>query len=55
MAYFKFGRIEVTFKDFHRQRQVTDILKIDVRKVVVSGRMSCNNGKDWQYIVGYIK
>ena len=49
----KFGQKEVTTEDFYGQRQVTDIFMIDVNKVVVSGRVSCNNGKDYRYIVGY--
>ena len=50
---FKFGQKEVTAKDFYRQRQITDIFTIDVNRVVVSDKMSCNNGKDCRYIVGY--
>ena len=49
----KFGHKEVTTKDFYRQRQITDILTIDVNRVVVSDKVSCNNGKDCRYIVGY--
>ena len=40
-------------KDFHRQRQITDIFTINVNKVVFSDKVPCNNGKDWRYIVGY--
>ena len=50
---FKFGQIVVASKDFHKQRQITDIFAIDVDKVVLSDKMPCNNGKDWRYIVGY--
>ena len=50
---FKIGQKEVTAKDFYRQRQITDIFTIDVNKVVVSDKVSCHNGKDWHYIVGY--
>ena len=49
----KFGQKEVTTKDFYRQRKITDILTIDVNRVVVSDKVSCNNGKDCRYIVGY--
>ena len=49
----KFGQKEVTTKDFFGQRQITDIFTIDVNKVVVSDKVSCNNGKDCRYIVGY--
>ena len=49
----KFGQKEVTTKDFYGQRQITDIFTIDVNKVVTSDKVSCNNGKDCRYIVGY--
>ena len=49
----KFGQKEVTMKDFYGQRQITDIFTIDVNKVVVSDKVSWNNGKDCRYIVGY--
>ena len=50
---FKFGEKEVASKDFYTQRQITDILTINVNKVVFSNKVSCNNGKDCRYIVGY--
>ena len=50
---FKFGQKEVTAKDFHRQKQMTDIFTIDVNKVVVSDKVSFNNGKDCCCIVDY--
>ena len=50
---FKFGQKEVTTKDFYGQRQITDTFTINVNKVVVSDKVSCNNGKEWRYIVGY--
>ena len=50
---FKFGQKEVTSKDFYGQRQITDIFKMDVNKLVVSEKVPCNNGKDCRYIVGY--
>ena len=50
---FKFSQIEVVSKDFYRQRQITDIFTTDVKKVVLSDKVSCNNGKDWHYIAGY--
>ena len=49
----KFGQKEVTTKDFYGQRQITDIFTIHINKVVVSDKVSCNNGKDCPYIVGY--
>ena len=36
-----------------QQRQITDLFTIDVNKVVVSDKVSCNNGNDCRYIVGY--
>ena len=48
----KFRQKEVATKDFYGQRQITDIFTIDVNKVVVSDKVSCNNGKDCRYIVG---
>ena len=49
----KSGQKEVTSKDFYGQRQITDILTIDVNKLVISDKVPCNNGKDCRYIVGY--
>ena len=49
----KFGQKEVTTKDFYGQRQITDIFTIDVNKLVISDKVSYNNGKDCRYIVGY--
>ena len=50
---FKFGQKEVTTKDFHGQRQITDIFTMDVNKLVISDKVPCNNEKDCSYIVGY--
>ena len=50
---FKFGQIEVASKDFHKQIQITDICKIVANKLVLSDKVSCNNGKGWWYIVDY--
>ena len=49
----KFGQKEVTTKDFHGQRQITDIFTINVNKLVVFDKASYNNGNDYRYIVGY--
>ena len=49
----KFGQKEVTTKDFYEQRQISDLFTIDVNKLVVFDKVSCNNGKDCRYIVGY--
>ena len=49
----KFGQKEVTAKDFHGQRQITDTFTIDGNKVTISDKVACNNGKDCCCIVGY--
>ena len=49
----KFGQTVVTGKDFQKQRWIADIFTIDVNKVVVSDKVTCNNRKDCRYIVGY--
>ena len=49
----KFGQTEVTTEYFYGQKQITDLFTIDVNKVVVSDIVSCNNGKDYHYIIGY--
>lgn len=53
MYSFEFVQIEVVSQDLHKQRQITDIFTMDVNKVVVSVEVSCNNWKDWRYIIGY--
>lgn len=55
MSSFKIGEKEITFKDFHKQRQVINIFTIDINKVILSDRAPCNNGKDCRYIAGYQK
>ena len=42
----KFGQKEFTTKDFYGQRQTTDMFTINVNRVVVSNKVSCNNEKD---------
>ena len=49
----KFGQKGVTNKNFYGQRQITDIFTINVNRVVTSDKVSCNNGKDCCYIIGY--
>ena len=49
----KFDQKEVTMKGFHGQRPITDIFTIEINKLVVSDKVSCNNEKDRRYIVGY--
>ena len=49
----KFGQKEVTTKDFYGQRQISDLFTIGINNVLVSDKVSCNNGKYCRYIVGY--
>ena len=55
MSSFKFGVKEIASIDIHKQTQLTDILIVNGKKFVLSYRVSCNNGKDWWYIVDYEK
>ena len=50
---FKFGRKEVTVKDFHGQRQISDMFTIDVNKMVIHDKVPCNNENGHLYIVRY--
>ena len=47
MSSPKFIHIEVASKDCHKQRLVTDKFTIHANNVVLSVKVSCNNGKDW--------
>ena len=47
MPSFKFGKKEIASKDFNKERRLYHILNIDVNKVVLSDKVSFNNGKDW--------
>ena len=49
----KFVQKEVITKDFYGQRQTTDLFTIDISKVVVSDKVSCNNEKECRYTIGY--
>ena len=49
----KFGQKEVTTKDFYVQRQITNLLIINVNKAVVSDKVSCNNGNNCLHIIVY--
>ena len=53
MSIFKFGQMNIASKDFYKHKQVTDIATMDISKVSVSDKVSCNNGKDWKYVIGY--
>ena len=43
MSCFKLFQIEIEFKDFYMQKQVTDIFTIHLNEVVVSNKVSYNN------------
>ena len=51
MSSFKFGQKQIPSKYFCNQ--LTGILTINVNNLVLSDRVSCNDGKDWWYTVGY--
>lgn len=51
MSSFKFGQKQIPSKYF--RNQLTGILTINVNDLVLSDRVSCNDGKDWWYTVGY--
>ena len=53
MSCFKFDQIEIASKDFYNQKQVTDIFKINVSKVLVLDKVLCNDGNNWLYILGF--
>ena len=53
MSLFKFSQMNITSKDFYSHKQVTDLATMDISKVSVSDKVSCNNGKDWKYVIGY--
>ena len=36
ISSFKFGQVEIASKNFFKQKQVADVFKIDVNKVVAS-------------------
>ena len=49
----RFGQKEVRTKDFYGQGQITDIFTIDVNKLAIFDKVSCNDGKDCRDMVGY--
>ena len=53
-AFFKFVPREIgeiASKDFHLQKQETDIFTINENRFVVSNKVSCNNGNRWRYVL----
>ena len=46
MSTFKFGQREVASEDIYSQTQITNMFRIDLTKVVLSDKMSCNNEND---------
>ena len=53
MFSFSFGQKKVAPKDFYKQRQITDLFTINIKKVVLSNKKACNNRKGCRFIVGY--
>ena len=52
MYSFKFGQIEISSEDFHKNRQTADIYS-QCNKIGFSDEITYNNGRDWRYIIGY--
>ena len=52
MSSFKFRQIEIASKHLYKRRQVTYMFLMDVRNLVVFNRVSYNNEKNCQYILG---
>ena len=55
MVYFKFDDINVSSKDFYKNKQAIDIYQINEYDVVVSDPVPVNNGRDKKYLIGYKK
>ena len=53
MSSFSFGQKKIASKDFYKQRQITDLFTINIKKVVLSNKRACNNRKDSRYIEGF--
>ena len=46
MSCLKFGQTDIVSTDFYKQKEITDIFTIDVNKVLVLDKASCNNEID---------
>lgn len=46
MYCFKLDQIKVATKDFHKKKLLTSTLSIDVKKIMITDRVSCNEEKD---------
>lgn len=53
MFSFNFGKKEIATKDFYKQIQVSNILTINVNKVVLSDKVPNKNDENQRYILGY--
>lgn len=52
-ALAHFRQLIVASKKFHKHGKLTDVLMMNVKKVVLSDRVSCDKDKDYRYFVGY--
>ena len=53
MSSFKVSQRKNALKTFHKKKQATGIVTINVNNLIFLDRVSCNNSKQWQYILGY--
>ena len=53
MSSFKVSQRKNALKTFHKKKQATGIVTINVNNLIFLDRVSCNNRKQWQYILGY--
>ena len=49
----QFNQITIKAKEFYKIKQLTDLMNINVDKIVVSNSFYCNKGKDMKFIIGY--
>ena len=46
MTALKFDQKSIASKGFSENKEVTELVKTDINKVVASDKIPCNNGKD---------
>ena len=49
----QFGQVIIKAKEFYKIRQLTDLMNINVDKIVISNSFYCNKGKDMKFTIGY--
>ena len=50
----KFNNIILNEKNFHRSKEPTDLLSVDLDQIVVSDKFK-HNDETFKYIIGYLK